>query len=292
MVPYILSCARGNVDVQLTDGRDKKEKGNRKTLRTSLPLAVLAGANTFELFRDRGEKTLHYLPSSCPSCRRVPVHLAAAVRYKLTPSRPGHVVVFGPGGFYLCSCLKLLRHGLPRRHYFAVLVRFIGGKYEGVLLYHEFDGSSVRARWCQSPDGSDAPWTVSRVLEGAGHGDDWDGYRPRPRRQLLGTDAELDKWVRFQLAEATGENKSGNSAQVKAKGRPKKSKSEGAKQDRHDDNGAPADSGSVQPVGNPEGRRDKSRREKRIKDVSGAGSGAQTRRPTKGKTSERTTRSP
>ncbi|CAB1116867.1 unnamed protein product [Ectocarpus sp. CCAP 1310/34] len=106
---------------------------------------------------------------------RVPVHLAAAVRYKLTPSRPGHIVVFGPGGFYLCSWLKILRHGLPCRHYFAVLVRFIGGKYGGVLLNHEFDGNSVHTRCRQSPDGSDAPWTVSRVLEGAGHGDGWDG---------------------------------------------------------------------------------------------------------------------
>ncbi|CAB1119118.1 unnamed protein product [Ectocarpus sp. CCAP 1310/34] len=282
---------------------------------------------------------------------RVPVHLAAAVRYKLTPSRPGHVVVVGPGGFYLCSCLKFLRHGLPCRHYFAVLVRFIGGKYGGVLLNHEFDGNSVHTRWRQSPDGSDAPWTASRVLEGAGHGDGWDGcdhgqddnfwgptydddggeggvhpaeraakavadrsgsdhrrvfatlmaknkenvteiMRTVPHAKALEIQAELDKWVRFELAEATGENKSGNPAQVKAKGRPKKSKSEGSKQDRHDDNGAPADSGSVQPVGNPEGRRDKSRREKMIKDVSGAGSGAKTRRPTKEKTSLRTSRSP
>ncbi|CAB1112172.1 unnamed protein product [Ectocarpus sp. CCAP 1310/34] len=53
-------------------------------------------------------------------------------------------------------------------HYFAVLVRFIGGKYRGGLLNHEFDGNSVHTRWRQSPDGSDAPWTVSRVLEGAG----------------------------------------------------------------------------------------------------------------------------
>ncbi|CAB1105077.1 unnamed protein product [Ectocarpus sp. CCAP 1310/34] len=251
---------------------------------------------------------------------RVLVHLAAAVRYKLTPSRPSHVVVFGPGGFYLCSCLKLLRHGLPCRLYFSVLARFIGGKYGGVLLNHEFDGNSVHTRWRQSPDGSDAPWTASRVLEGAGHGDGWDGCdhgqddnfwgptddddggeggvhpaesaakaaaersasdhrhvfatlmaknkenvtetrRTAPHAKALEIQAELDKWVRFQLADATGENKSGNPAQVKAKGRPNKSKSEGSKQDRHDDNGAPADSGSVQPVGNPEGRTDKSRRE-------------------------------
>ncbi|CAB1106078.1 unnamed protein product [Ectocarpus sp. CCAP 1310/34] len=219
---------------------------------------------------------------------RVPVHLAAAVPYKLTPSRPGHVVVSGPGGFYLCSCLKLMRHGLPCRHYFAVLFRFVGGKFGGVLLNHEFDGNSVHTRWRQSPDGSHAPWTASRVLEGAGQGDGWDGcdhgqddnfwgptydddggeggVHPAERAAKAAADrsasdhrrvfatlmarnkenvteimktvphakaseiqAELDKWVRFQLAEATGEKKSGNPAQVKAKGRPKISKSEGSK---------------------------------------------------------------
>ena len=87
----------------------------------------------------------------------VRVHLAAAVRYKLTPTRPGHLVILGPDGFHLCSCLKLLRLGLLCRHYFAVLVRFLGGNYRGVLLNHEFDGASVHARWRRSFDGNDEP---------------------------------------------------------------------------------------------------------------------------------------
>ena len=73
----------------------------------------------------------------------LPVHVAAAVRYKLTPARPGHVVVFGPDGFHLCSCLKLLRHGLLCRHIFAVLVRFLGSKFKGVLLDHRFHGNNT-----------------------------------------------------------------------------------------------------------------------------------------------------
>ena len=268
----------------------------------------------------------------------LPVHVAAAVRYKLTPTRPGHVVVFGPDGFHLCSCLKLLRHGLLCRHYFAVLVRFLGCKFKGVLLNHHFDGNSVHARWRQSLDGNDEPWTVSRVLTEAGHGDGWDGcdqgadenfwgptfddddgedgVHPPERAgkaaaarsasdqrrvfanmmannkenvsEILRTvssakameiQAELDKWVRFQLLEATGQNNAKNPAQVKKPGRPKKSKKEGTQKERGDGNGAPStQTGSAKPVGNPQGRNDKSRRGKRIRDSVGPGSGAPSRR--------------
>ena len=69
----------------------------------------------------------------------------------------------------LCSRLKLLRHGLVCRHYFAVLVRFLDSKFKGVLLDHRFNGNSVHARWRQSLDGNDEPWTVSRVLQQAGY---------------------------------------------------------------------------------------------------------------------------
>jgi len=250
----------------------------------------------------------------------VPVHLAAAVRYKLTPTRPGHVVIFGPDGFHLCSCLKLLRLGLLCRHYFAVLVRFLGGNYRGVLLNHEFDGN-------------DDPWTVSRVLKETGHGDGWDGcdqgqddnfwgptfddgggdgVHPAERavkaaersacdqRRIFATmmaknkenvseilrtvshakaleiQSELDKWVRFQISEATGDNRAKNPAQVKQKGRPKKSAS-GAQQREGGDtgsSGAPTQNEHAQPIGNPQGRKDKSRRGTRMKDTAGAGSGA------------------
>lgn len=240
----------------------------------------------------------------------VPVHLAAAVRYKLTRARPGHVVVFGPDGFHLCSCLKLLRHGLLCRHYFAVLVRFLGGKFRGLLLNHHFNGNNVHTRWRRSLDGNDESWSVSRVLNEAGHGDGWDGcdegqednfwgptfdehdgedgVHPAKRAakavadrsasdqrrvyasmmaknkenvsEILRTvshakameiQSELDTWVRFQLEEATGDNKTKNPAQVQKPGRPKKFKSGGQKQQRGNDDGAPAQTGSAKPVGNP-----------------------------------------
>eukprot|EP00903_Cladosiphon_okamuranus_P021507 g19772.t1 len=238
----------------------------------------------------------------------IPVHVAAAVRYKLAPARPGHDVVLGPDGFHLCSCLKLLRHGLVCRHYFAVLVRFLDSKFKGVLLDHRFNGNSVHARWRQSLNGNDEPWTVSRVLQEAGHGEGWDGcdqgaddnfwgptfdddgggdgVHPSERAikaaaarsatderrvfasmmaknkenvsEILRTvshvkameiQAALDKWVRFQLLEATGQNNAKNPAQVKKAERPKKSKSGGKQQEGGDGNGAPpTQTGSVKPV--------------------------------------------
>lgn len=270
----------------------------------------------------------------------VPVHLAVAVRYKLKPTRPGHVVIFGPDGFHLCSCLKLLRLGLLCRNYFAGLVRFPGGSYKGVLLNHEFDGASVRSRWRRSLDGNDKPWSVSRVLTETGHGDGWDGcvqgqddnfwgptlenddgedgvhpveravkaatdrsacdqrrifatmmaknkenvseiLRTVPHAKALEIQADLDKWVRFQIMEATGANKAKNPAQVKPKGRPKKSTPAAQQREGGDDSGgsgAPTQNESAQPIGNPQGRNDSSRRVKRMRDTTGAGSGAKKRR--------------
>ena len=281
----------------------------------------------------------------------LPVHVAAAVRYRLTPARPGHVVVFGPDGFHLCSCLKLLRHGLLCRHFFAVLVRFLGSKFKGVLLDHRFDGNSVHTRWRQSLDGNDEPWTVSSVLKEAGHGDGWDGFdqgadenfwgptfddddgedgvhpaeraakvaasrsasderrvfasmmakakenvseilRTVPYAKAMEIQTALDRWVRFQLQEATGGNDVKNSnndanaarifinpAQVKKCGRPQKTKSERKEEVIGHVNGAPVtQTGSAKPAGNPQARMDRSRRGKRMRDSARPGSGAPSRR--------------
>eukprot|EP00903_Cladosiphon_okamuranus_P020047 g18414.t1 len=61
------------------------------------------------------------------------------------------------------------------KHYFAALLRFLGGVYRGQSLGHDFHGSSVHNRWRKSPDGDDEPWSVSNVLQEAGLGKDWDG---------------------------------------------------------------------------------------------------------------------
>eukprot|EP00903_Cladosiphon_okamuranus_P017077 g15736.t1 len=224
-----------------------------------------------------------------------------------------------------------------RTHYFAVLVRFLGCKFKGILLDHRFDGNSVHARWRQSLGGNDEPWTVSRVLKETGHGDGWDGcdkgaddnfrgptfdnddgedgvhpseraakaaarsasderrvfasmmtkckenvseiLRTVPHTKAMEIQADLDRWVRFQLLEATGQTSAKNPAQVKKAGRPKKSKSGEQQEKRGDGNGAPpGQTGSARPVGNPQGRLDRSRRAKRMRDSTGPGSGGPSRR--------------
>ena len=108
----------------------------------------------------------------------VPIELVVAVRYKWTANRPGHLVVFGPDNFHLCSCLQLLRRGLPCRHYFAVLVNLIGrtGESDEMSFTHTFNGACVHNRWRRREDGKDSPWSISSVLSSSGHGVGWDGH--------------------------------------------------------------------------------------------------------------------
>ena len=107
----------------------------------------------------------------------IPIELVVAVRYKYTANRPSHLVVFGPGDFHLCSCLQLLRHGLPCRHYFAALVNLIGRTRgpDEISFNHAFNGACVHNRWRRSEAGSDLPWSVSKTLTSSGHGVGWDG---------------------------------------------------------------------------------------------------------------------
>lgn len=107
-----------------------------------------------------------------------PIELVAAVRYKYSANNPSHLVAFGPHNFHLCSCLQLLRRGLPCRHYFAVLVNLIGrtGGEDELSFTHAFDGACVHNRWRQSDDEKVLPWSVSLVLSSSGHGEGWDGH--------------------------------------------------------------------------------------------------------------------
>ena len=109
---------------------------------------------------------------------RIPIELVATVRYKYTANRPSHLVVFGPQNFLMCSCLQLVRHGLPCRHYLAVLVNLIGrtGGPDEVTFNHTFHGACVRNRWRLSQHGEDLTWSVSEVLKSSGHGEGWDGH--------------------------------------------------------------------------------------------------------------------
>ena len=98
-----------------------------------------------------------------------------AVQYELTPKQPSHLVVAGPGGFNMCSCLRLLWHGLPCRHYFAVLLGFVG-KGEVPGFGHTIKGTCVHTRWTQAHEMDDEAWSISQVLGSTGHDGDWDGH--------------------------------------------------------------------------------------------------------------------
>ena len=52
----------------------------------------------------------------------VPIDALVKVMYKYKESNASHLVVIGSNGFQMCSCLQLLRCGLPCRHTVAALV--------------------------------------------------------------------------------------------------------------------------------------------------------------------------
>ncbi|CAB1113711.1 unnamed protein product [Ectocarpus sp. CCAP 1310/34] len=92
------------------------------------------------------------LSASLDLIEDIPIELVVAVRYKWTPNRPSHLVVFGPHNLHLCSCLQLLRRGLPCRHYFAVLVSLIGrsGESDEMAFTHTFNGACCCCCCCFS----------------------------------------------------------------------------------------------------------------------------------------------
>ncbi|CAN0381400.1 unnamed protein product [Pylaiella littoralis] len=105
-----------------------------------------------------GTTSLH---SFCRLVERVEIDCIVKVLYKHKADRKvGHLVVVGPGGFQLCTCLQLLRRGLQCRHVVAALV---------TQLKHadEFQGQSIHPRWRSSV----APWSIEKVPLGTFDGD-------------------------------------------------------------------------------------------------------------------------
>ncbi|CAM9606264.1 unnamed protein product, partial [Laminaria digitata] len=89
--------------------------------------------------------------------KNVPIDAVVKVLYSFGDGIAGHLVAVGPGGFQLCTCLKLLRCGLPCCHVLAALFTELrrGG---------EFTGASVHPRWRSSSGG---PWSVRSAGLGA-----------------------------------------------------------------------------------------------------------------------------
>lgn len=81
--------------------------------------------------------------------RYVPIDAIVKVQYKYPSTtrrenrKVGHIVVVGPEGFQLCTCLKLMRCGLHCSHVLAALVTRLGRA-------SEFIGESIHPRWRSS----------------------------------------------------------------------------------------------------------------------------------------------
>ena len=94
----------------------------------------------------------------------VPIDAVVKVMYKYKESNASHLVVIGPNGFQMCSCLQLLRCGLPCRHTVAALVTEL-------KRADEFKRESIHPRWRSSIQ----PWS----LEGVGLSD-FNGHKRGP----------------------------------------------------------------------------------------------------------------
>ena len=276
------------------------------------------------------------LPAFLELIADVPIDLVVAVRYKYTVNRPSHLVVFGPDNFHLCSCLQLLRRGLPCRHYFAILVNLIGRAYGPTELAfdHTFSGACIHNRWRQADNEQDLPWSVSEVLRSSGHGEGWDGHdegnddnywgptldensdgvhpaepavRARKSRnesdqrrvfanmmakskenvtdimrsvsldQAEAIQKQLGAYVHIILKSSLGgDSEPRNPAPPPQKGRPRKNDSRG--KPLQTEGGGKIKDANLQ-AGNPQGRPDRTRRNKRMRDSTGLGSGRKNKNP-------------
>ena len=82
----------------------------------------------------------------------VPIDAVVKVMYKYKESNASHIVVVGPNGFQICSCLQVLRRGLPCRHTVAALATEL-------KRADEFKGECIHPRWRSSIQ----PWSIEGV---------------------------------------------------------------------------------------------------------------------------------
>ena len=99
----------------------------------------------------------------------VKIDCVVRVVYKYTDRPVGHIVVVGPDGFQLCTCLKLMRCGLHCSHKLAAVVTKLG-RVEEIL------GESIHPRWRTSVE----PWSLHSVglsaFDGRERGTYTDGF--------------------------------------------------------------------------------------------------------------------
>ena len=119
----------------------------------------------------------------------VPFDAVVKVAYKQKESKASHIIVIGPNGFHLRSCLQALRCGLPCRHTVAALVTEL-------KRADEFKGESIYPRWRSSL----IPWSI----EGA-ELSDFDGHERGPHSGGFSGDLE---GIECREDEITSENNS------------------------------------------------------------------------------------
>lgn len=115
--------------------------------------------------------------------RDVPINAVVQVQYKYPRTTGGgkvsHIVVVGPDGFQLCTCLKLMRCGLHCNHMLAALVTRLGRA-------KDFVGESIHPRWRSSV----AEWSLGKASLATfdGHETFTGGYT----EDFNGADADAD----------------------------------------------------------------------------------------------------
>ena len=123
-----------------------------------------------EAFKDdAGDTTMFGTPSLLSFSElvgNVPPDGVVKVVYKYKERKVGHIVVVGPNGFQLCTCLQLLRTGLQCRHVVAALVTEL-------KRASEFTGASIHPRWRSSLD----LWSIASAGLSA-----FDGHERGPYR--------------------------------------------------------------------------------------------------------------
>eukprot|EP00903_Cladosiphon_okamuranus_P017862 g16438.t1 len=153
-VEIIASGAAGNDNSPLPLGNDRLRKAvhgdqqKRNAFQEAPPLTDLEQDGKHGSYAQTTDYTTPWARTSSSTflelLGNLPIHLAILVRYQLT-------------------------------HFFAALLRFLGGVYRGQSLGPDFHGSSVHNRWRKAPDGNDEQWSVSSVLQQTGLGKDRDG---------------------------------------------------------------------------------------------------------------------
>lgn len=95
----------------------------------------------------------------------VVIHHVARVTFKLVESSAdsvgSHVVVLGADGFHLCSCLQLLQHGFPCRHFSALLMLNGVAKPSSCC---DFNAQCLHPRWRTTRSLDNQSWAACVVV--------------------------------------------------------------------------------------------------------------------------------